>query len=440
MSQRAAARLAAVPPGRLSEWEAGKRPLSLAAVDALDRALGSDGVLSQLVGASGTASGGLLPPRRQWQHNFQRPNEPVWAWLRPAPTQPLVRAVLSWGPLSIEFERRCDEAGCFVHAPFSVRNPALVVALADPGWVDFGYGTIPSELGVPMVDALGNLTGLQGRRRLQTAIAALLAMASEIRSRAPRGADTLVEAGKKIQLQSLRSQASTEGGGWDVLESSPNTVAVGAIGGREFSGGEYAILRQARLMSQKSAARGASELLAVAPVSEDQLSRFERGSSVRVRWLRARLDTLYQADGYTCLEDADARLLASRDDPARKRYEVAFPEFWVGPIWVSFSCPTEAQEVGHVSLRWWPWQKRLALRPGTTVTTRRATRDSKDLVVDVPNGWTVSGGVGMHPDAIDVNADWVPEDDGAESALWRLYGPIHVLLARQAWKALSGRR
>lgn len=436
VSQRAAAQRALVSHGHLSEWESGGRRPPLDSIRLLDAGYDAGGVLLAIALAVGTAGVGGLPPRQRWLFNFQETGAPVWAWVRsPDPRQALT-ATITWGPITLEVVESCQAGGFFVAAPFAVKNPAVEVRLDKPGWVDFGVGTIPPELGLPVIDGMRSLALLKDREYLHVAVESLAAMALRIRGKAPRRAVQLARAAARIRVEAAQRVRRSPIEVWgDYEDLTARSAPSPEPEQGQFSGPRYARLRLARTMSQRQAAELVTNLQPERPVSADQLGRFERGRLVRVKWLRARLDCVYRAGGFTCTETADAR----RHGPptAEASYTVGFPPFWVGPVWIAFVGPAPGC-VGRVTLHWWPWRKALRVDSGATVTVRRSTVDSPPLVVVVPRAWRVRAGVGMHEEAIDVNAGWAPDRPRGESEVWRQYGPVHERLARATLRMLRG--
>src|SRR5262249_27829869 len=65
-----------------------------------------------------------------------------------------LQALLRWGAFGSSLAQDCGDDGLFVATPISMPNPAAWIRLAHPGWVDFGRGEVPTQLGIPVVDGL----------------------------------------------------------------------------------------------------------------------------------------------------------------------------------------------------------------------------------------------------------------------------------------------
>lgn len=161
-------------------------------------------------------------------------------------------------------------------------------------------------------------------------------------------------------------------------------------------------------------------MMASAPVADDQITLFEAGGRPRVEQLGSRLDVIYRADGHTVIETVPL-------DPGGTFTSISFPSWWVGPIWVTLTA-AQPHATGQVTLRWPPWEKHLRVPSGATVTARKAQGEWPALYVHSPPGWTVTAGVGAHPDAADVNQDWHPIDQPSASTIFNDYHPVSLRL------------
>jgi hypothetical protein len=412
----------------VKKWESGHHGPDVTYIRALDAAYAANGVLAELAMAVDTPVATAIPPRRAWAHNFQLDGGPVWAWIRPTADSTVVRASITWGPVALTIDQRCDDHGVLITSPVSVKNPAVCVALEDPGWVDFGKGVIPDELGLPTIDGLRCVELLRDREYLYVAAVTLLGDGRfrGIASGASRASEALRSL-RQIAERRLRGKAT--GDVWRDWEDLTTEAPLRSLAGQgEFSGDQFRELREARAMSRRAAANRASELPPPTRISEDEIRGIEEGRRSRADLLRARLDMAYRADGFTLTEPVRCELHDGVATDGATRYAAIFPAFWVGPVWITFRAMDPRDEAGDVELRWWPWRKRLFLRSGTTVTTRRGTPDLTQLFIDVPRGWAVEAGVGMHPEAIDVSHRWSPDRRGSVVELQRLYAPIHERL------------
>ena len=415
LTQAAIGRIAVPEPvlhTTVSQWESGRSSgLDLPTVRAIDARFSAAGCFTDICAAAGTPQG--LDPDTDWFHNFQGPSGPCWGWARTPGPKP-VAAFVDAGPFRLEFEVPPGD-GVFIQAHAFASNPAVTVHLGEPGWVDFGMGVVPTDLGVPVVPAID--FAIMGPAAVSDpALSAAYRHLLKDRFGADAGwferfkatAGRRVEVARRFLTQSARATVSA---------ASDLTAAQRAEDVEQGWGGPaYARLREARGLTQADAVREVSDLevdqaLAAganggrsvsAPISDDQLSRFEAGRSPRVPQLRERLDMVYRADGRTCFPPVTVRA------SGQGRFEAVFPSYWIGPVWVRFTPPAgvELTAVVRAVLVWKPWRKTLKLNHDVVVTCRRSDLESDPLIVDAPAGWAVSAGVGAHPCAVDVNEGW----------------------------------
>lgn len=380
----------------LSMWENGHRAVGFRQLELLDECYGAGHALVDLALALGTPAG--LPARTTWAHNPQGPSAPRWAWLRPGPGAGRVDALLTWGAFAIECAEPCDDRGVFVTTPMSMPNPAVWVHLREAGWVDFGRGAVPEELGIPVRDALsGARVARHGHSPAGLVAPRLVARFLSD----PAFADRVLRFfGSRPDL--VRQVFSTTEGYDRVLDlaGDPGRVPP-TTEDRPFTGSRFRALREARGLSQADTARLVTELLPEDPVTDDQIGSLERGANPRAAFLRSRLDRVYGADGVTCVEEVST---ASTRPP----FVFSFPIYWIGPVWFTFDTPDDAPAL--VELHWATGYKRLRVAPGTTVTCRRPVEDPIAFVVVCPRRWRVVAGMGAHPQAHDVNFGWLRTD------------------------------
>jgi transcriptional regulator with XRE-family HTH domain len=408
LSQGVAAARAGVSEGALSMWENGRRRLGYAQLAALDELYGAGGALVDVALALGTPGG--LAARTVWAHNAQGPSAPHWAWVRPPPGAGGVDARVMWGAFAFDCAEPCDDRGVFVTSPVSMPNPAGWVHLREPGWVDFGRGTIPPALGIPAFESVA-VARLAGSGHSP---AGLVAPDVVRRFRSdPAFAEAVLDF-FGVRRDLVRDVFSTDDPGHPIVDLT-GPPAVVPPPHRPFTGAQYRALRQARGLSQAEAAQLASDLAPADPVSDDQVGLLERGGSPRTGRVRTRLDTVYRADGVCAVE---------RVDPVvdRPTYTFVFPDWWIGPVWFTFVSP-DGRDPGYARIDWARASKRMFVAPGTTVTCRRPMPGPVPFVVTCPSQWTVVGGMGARPDARDVNWAWYNPDDRST----RGDAPVHEL-------------
>ncbi|MEH0931438.1 helix-turn-helix transcriptional regulator [Micromonospora sp. CPCC 205558] len=387
-------------PTTIHNWETGRtdgpRPHQLAA---LDTCFGVGGTLHGLYAALRTPDALDATPR--WWQNFQGESRPCWAWLRVAGGQPGV-ARIDAGPFRLDCEVPAGE-GVFVQAYAFASNPAVIVRLDRPGWVDFGYGVLPTNIGTDVIDAVRfAVVGPRGPLDHALAQASRAWLPHEFGG-SDRWFDNLkqhfghfghrVEVARHAVLAAMKAAVST---GIDVSSVDASRDGVPQHWGSE----RYRRLRVARGLSLSDLAQLTSALDPdLSAVTKDHLHRLEHGSAPRIPDLVERLDMALGADGRTCTAEVTAIQEVDRG------VEITFPSYWVGPVWVQFLRFGKATE-SRARLIWSPWHKNLKLCDGVVVTTRRSEPTNAPLRIDLAAGWHVRAGVGVHPRAIDVNEGW----------------------------------
>ena len=397
-----------VSVGLASMWETGARRISIDHLRRLDALHGAEGALVDLALALDTPQG--LPTRTLWAHNPQGPSRPHWAWLRPPPGEGRVDALLLWGAFAFDCSAPCDDRGFFVTSPVSMPNPPVWVHLRRPGWVDFGQGRIPEELGVPAFEAV-TVARLSSGGQSPVGLVDPAVVARF--NREPRFAEAVVDFfGQKAELIRQVFSATEPKNYVADLTTDPSS----STGARDpsYDGNAFRVLREARGLSQADAAQLVSDMLPDRPVSEDQVRVLERGGNPRPWLLRSRLDTAYRGDGVTGTEELEVA-------GARSPFAIEFPPFWIGPIWVTLLADDPTP--GRVQLAFGRHRKQVVAKPGTTVTCRRSIPEDEPLVVSTPPGWRVVAGVGSRSDARDVNWGWRDVNDAST----RGDAPVHEL-------------
>lgn len=380
----------------ISMWENAERGITFDHLHALDRCYRAGGALADVGLAMGTPDG--LLPRTSWVHNPQGGSGPVWAWCRPQSERQDITIQVRWGAFTMKNSSSCDDQGIFLTSPISMPNPPVWIDLAEPGWVDFGRGEIPAQLGIPTFDALPDLgiaTGGHSAAGLVARDVVERFLTDEAFARAvleffgePRGV--------------VRTVFSTP----DAPKALRNLAngAPPASHHRAFTGQQWRALRDCRCLSRARAARQATALLPDHEVTDDQIAELEKGGNPRTPLLRSRLDRVYDADGYTGIEEVKPR---SWKPP----FVFDFPAYWIGPIWFMFLSQNDTTTLAE--LRSGLASKQLHVKAGTTVTCRRPARDAAPFVVTCPRGWSVAAGVGMHAAAWDVNWGWSNVNDAS---------------------------
>ena len=153
------ARTVRVSRAAVTSWEIDARRTPARALEDLDFACVAGGCLVDLVRAAGSPQRSrdgawVAGPRRYWGHVFLGEPGPVWAWVRPAASD-RVAGYSRTGMLGMRFDEETGPDGIFLTEPYASSLMPLRVKLSEPGWVDFGRGTIPSWLERPLKTSAG---------------------------------------------------------------------------------------------------------------------------------------------------------------------------------------------------------------------------------------------------------------------------------------------
>lgn len=455
-------------------WETGERGIKFWMVKKLDELFCAGGALADMTLAMGSPHG--LPGHRRWALNRQDEAGPNWAWLRPNPgydptpappvdpTAHRMSARVEWCGLALEIDELCSRDGVFVQFPSSDPGLTIRVTLGEPGWVNFGRAVMPRSLGIPVHDFLTAAQPIGGPQRLAGLVSPTVArrylndpaFAHRLREHFEKHPDLLeaaVRAGHGGATNGCapgtRHHPQPNPRLIDPLDSDPVAQPLtGPPMSRPFTDPDYTRLRDARCYSQAEAAGYAEDLRlprrtgAATPtgssskgngagerVTKGKVGRVERGGRPRVPHIRALLDKVYAADGYTCSE---------RVEPLSPRspFEVRFPRWWVGPVWFTFSPHDKASldrlarrtgrgdtlpgvvppggrqvdEPVEVVVQWEGTRTRFAVEPGETITCRRHSPDAGDFSIECP-GWYLTAGMGFQPAARELDLDrWAVND------------------------------
>jgi hypothetical protein len=367
MTQRQVAEAISTTKSVISMWESAERGLTSAHLSALDRCYGAGGALVDIAMAIGTPAG--LAPRTTWFHNPQGPSGPVWAWCRPQRGRRHISVHVRWGAFAFDVSSACDDNGIFLTSPVSTPSPSACVHLQERGWVDFGRGAIPEQLGIPTFDALSGV-----RVEPHELIRQVFSVTD-----APRAI---------LDLTRCRPPVTTA---------------------QPFTPDQWRRLRDCRSFSRRAAALLATDLMPDHPVTDDQLHELEKGGRPRPAFLRSRLDEIYRADGCTGTEEVPP----GRSTPATHTMHCIsfdFPKWWIGPVWFRFTAAHGT--AARVELRCDRHRKQLRVPAGGAVACRKPTGSATPFVVLCPKMWHVTAGMGVCPGAWDVNWAWTTVDDG----------------------------
>jgi transcriptional regulator with XRE-family HTH domain len=412
----------------LSQWESGTRRRGAQSIDhlqALDDCYAAGGALVGLARAVDTPRG--LPPRATWSHNYSAEGGPVWAWIRPGIDEHEVAAQCVWGPIRMRLKRPSDHHGVVITSPGSTGNPALSITLARPGWVDFGQGTVPRSLGIPVINGALHVRLASSRGPIVTRfVDRALTRTSRTgdwlgrMKRFARGNGGLVD--DALNSSEIRHPVADFSCASSSLDQPPPNPLAGV---------QLRALREARHLSQKAVAFQASTLDPESPVSEAQIRSIERGAVPRPRRLASRLDTVLGADGHACFEDVPVSRQGSK-------VTIPFPPYWIGPVSVTVFAPSAANDVTDIYFRWDPWELRARVRSGVPLTFRRSDQSAPDLRGSVPDNWDVYAHIGHHPGALDANSPWDSLDVGIYDHVLGVYLRVFRRDARQLDHLMRG--
>ncbi|MBN6040015.1 helix-turn-helix transcriptional regulator [Amycolatopsis sp. 195334CR] len=290
--------------------------------------------------------------------------------------------------------------GMFLQAYAFASNPAVHVRIDGGGWVDFGYGIMPTGIGAPVVDAVDvAVVGPRGELDQALVVASKSWLPHRFRSETGWFSNLKKHLGHRVEVARNALSAAAKALVSTKSDVSSSPASLDEVP-RHWGGEQYQRLRNARGLSLLDTAELASDLdSSLPPVTKDHIHRLERGATPRVPQLVERLDAVLGADGRTCTAEVTDIQSAGRFT------EVTFPTYWVGPVWVQFLRAGQAEN-DSATLLWSPWHKRLTISDGVVVTTRRSEPSMPPLRVELASGWRVHAGVGVHPRAVDVNEGW----------------------------------
>jgi transcriptional regulator with XRE-family HTH domain len=446
------ARTVRVSRAAVTSWETDTRRVPTHALRDLDFAFVAGGCLVDLVRAVASPQcyrdgAPAAAPRRSWGHVFLGEPGPAWAWVRPAGGD-RVAGYSRMGLLGMHFDEVTGPDGIFLTTPYASSRLPLRLTLSEPGWVDFGRGTIPSWLDRPFRTSAG------------LADVEVVAAGHPIVGHYARRIRDLDQGDPGTLPERLRSLVGPER--WDRLERQARRCPRPAGGPRRGAANDpqppgtaeermtlHRRLREARGMSQAGAAAAASALLArvgelgSARVTRQQVRNYEEGRASRVRYLPALLDMAYDAFGWSCREPVRVTRTGAGE------FEADFPGWWVGPVGVTAIPSAAFPSPGCLTLT---ARNRRAdcLLPGTDSRTPAADSrtpaadsrapvtvehlrmpDEPPLRLRVPAGWHLQAHMGHSAVAVDTDAMWYPVDDEAAGRLFEL--------SVQTWLRLLGR-
>lgn len=377
----------AVSPEMVSQWERGRKPLGWIRLREVDAALSADGALIGTMKA--LLDRDSLPPRRTWDFNPPSQGGLIWAWIT-SPSSVAGRASL--GPFSVLLPVARDTSlGLVVTVEAVDSNPPVRVVLDEPGWVAFGTGWLPPDLGLDVRDA----------RQLDVEVGVTHSIRLAQRHlEGTRGLGWIGEVARALKQPIgrvegiVRSMRPVE-----LPPSAGGNEALLAEAGRRIGPNTARLVRESMGISRRELAELVSELTPSAHVTAASIVTMENGGYTRVEQLLPRVDRVLGLDGSLALEAVTVR------QSQQNLFEVIFPDYWIGPVWVEFF-PGRLRQKGDFDVRWSPWTKPVRARDGTIASMRRSSHGQLPLQVRTPPGGRINAGLGYHPRGVDINANW----------------------------------
>jgi transcriptional regulator with XRE-family HTH domain len=368
-----------VSASSISQWETDDRTIDRGILRSIQE-LGADAdrEVGQILDRAGTPA--ALAATRRWEHNFPSHADGVFIWIRAS--EPNCRMTINahWGIVQLDLATTVGVNGILITGPGAVTNPRLVVDLEPDGWCDFFIGAPSERLGIEIIEAVPLFRVVKNRSPFA------VLFARHLRSNMPDDPEA-ISAAVGIDVALVREMMGIEHGDAEPAEVSANDVEVRVNADLAF--------RQARVaysLSQQQLADAVNELTGWF-VTQDSISRLERGLAVNNVLLAAAVDRALGADGR--LASVPFRTIVEGTP------EIKFPSWWVGPIWI------QVNEPALVSLTWPPYAKRVRVDGGSGVLYTRCADPTAPLMIELAPG-SVAGtiGLGRHPGSIDVNDHW----------------------------------
>lgn len=388
--QRAAEHLG-VSRAALSQWETGGRRIPFERLRQLDEIYSACGILLDM--ARGVAAMRALPPRCTWDFNPSPAASNTWAWILSGGPHP-ISGIASQGFFYVPLTQAGSGTGTLLFLDESLPNPPVRIALDTPGWVTFGQGRPPEDLGVNFVavrtDADWGLLDHPLMRRT-FALFATKSGRAELLSLAARAGTPVTE----ILNAYTGVQVDPVNHGVPAMRQAPPCERE-----RRLTIQDVRRLRRELNLTHRALADCVNTVLPARPVTEDHIARFEAGRTVRddQLLLPARIDTALGLDGSLVLTAVEVQKNISSGTTDLR---VLFPDFWVGPVWVQFVQPGPGPAV--YELEWPPYSTRLRTYQGDIAHFRRSVVGQRPLRIRGPRGARVAAGIGFHCEARDIN-------------------------------------
>jgi hypothetical protein len=303
------------------------------------------------------------------------------------------------GVLDLRVEISGDRNGVFVVFPISRASLSVLVDIEEPGWVDFGRGLIPEELGVPILSDLDQLqlSRNDGASTSGDILASLQASSGESKF--------LIDVVTRIfRLDRIFKSSTSSNDKQGPTAYEVQLATKEPIDSRIWcQATKLRRLREGRGLSLRRAASLASSLEPPQFIGHAAIDRMERGENVKdSAVIASRIDVVCRADGRI----SNLTLDSSED---AGMFSVHFPSYWVGPVWIQMTAPIDNLEA-ELHLLWGAWQLRTNVRGNEVLTFRKSEPGGMEypLCINHSEGWTIAAGLGRREDARDLNLGWYP--------------------------------
>lgn len=407
LTQQEAAERLNVRPSAVSNWERDTRTISIDLAE-LDEGLKGEHVLEGLLWACKTPVG--LEPGRLWTKVFPGDSRPVWMWLRSDADH--IAVLGEWGVAKLATEVEPGPNGVFITVGASIADSPVVVRFSKPGWADFGYGELPSEVpGAPIISAVSlfEKSSADGpfMDMFSSSIAAKLSAGSQ-------DVLDLAQAAPGAVFSYVRDRDGRTADRSGPVDSETAGEGITAIERERFAG-----LRRARGLSL-SALSERLHVKAGMDIGRDTLRRFETDvGQPHDPFLPVALDHALGAGGRLAL----LALQAAHGSGATR-----FPTYWRGPIWIRLD---DERGSGQVLLRRGNWQRELSFE-GPTLVSAHWFDPTVPLRVTAEPTTEWASGVGRPAGAEAIDQNWVPTSVGvAQQALAETEQAIFTALDRR---------
>ncbi|MGI9597569.1 MAG: helix-turn-helix domain-containing protein [Acidimicrobiales bacterium] len=416
LTQQEAAERLNVRASALSNWERGKRAISLD-LSEVDEALKGEHTLEGLLWAFSTPEG--LEPGRLWTKVFPGPSRPVWLWLR-SPVEHIAFEG-EWGVTRLETELELGPNGLFVTVGASIADSPVVVQLSNPGWADFGTGELPPGIpGAPVVTAVSMFQRSTADGPFMEMFSSNLV--SKLSSGSPEALDLADAVPDAVGSYVHGGQPAGEVGGGpgrDEAERVPKRWPPEAEGVDVVDRKRFARLRRARGLSLNTMADRLARETDI-EVGRDTLRRFETSvGQPHDPMLPIALDHVLGAGGRLAV-------LELRSDHGTGTARL--PPYWRGPIWIRLDDP---RPESHVVLRRGNWHREVTFHESALLSTHWFEPSVPlRIIADASTAWSI--GVGRRAKTQSADQNWVPATvEAAQQGLAETEQAIFTALKRQ---------